>query len=177
MTRECLDIEIEKHLKTWRKFAQGLLKDKVKGDDLLSEVLLKVLENQRDKANELACREELYYYINRAIYIAAFDSSSRYATKYLNYSKRWQSESTKHEQERDMPWLGSRIDNEYLDAYISTMSKIDAVVMRLYIMQDFSYTEVSKKTGIPVKDLYKLVENAVNKIKRNVEFQRASGNL
>ncbi len=174
---ECLEIEIAKHFKTWRKFAQGLLKDKVKGEDLLSEVLLKILENQREKANELACSKQLYYYVNRAIYLAANDSSSRYAVKYLNYGKRWQSESNKHEQEREMPWLGSRLDNEYLDAYISTMSKIDSVVMRIYIMQDFNYAEVSEKTGIPVKDLYKLVENAVNKIKRNVEFQRASGHL
>jgi DNA-directed RNA polymerase specialized sigma24 family protein len=77
--------------------------------------------------------------------------------------------SIKHEEERESPWMGSRLDNEYLDAYIQLMPQIDAVILRLYMLDDFSYQKVSDETGIPIKDLYKLVEQAINKIKRNVE--------
>jgi DNA-directed RNA polymerase specialized sigma24 family protein len=36
------------------------------------------------------------------------------------------------------------------------------------MLDDFSYKQASKETGIPVKHLYKLVENAISKIKKNV---------
>jgi hypothetical protein len=36
------------------------------------------------------------------------------------------------------------------------------------MLDDFSYKQASKETGIPVKQLYKLVENAISKIKKNV---------
>jgi predicted DNA-binding protein (UPF0251 family) len=74
--------------------------------------------------------------------------------------------------EPETPWIGARIDNEYVDAYISLMPELDAVVLRLYAMQDFKYDVVSKETGIPKRALYKLVENAIKKIRDNVQAQR-----
>jgi DNA-directed RNA polymerase specialized sigma24 family protein len=48
------------------------------------------------------------------------------------------------------------------------MPQMDAVILRLYALPDFSYKDASAKTGIPIKTLYKLVENALTKIRKNV---------
>lgn len=167
--KKVLDSQIEKHYPTWRRFARGLARDGVRGDDLLSETLLKILENQREKAEALAGEEKLFYYVNRALYLMFIDASSRYGVKFGKYARNWQELSEKHLNEPPAPWLGSRLDNEYLDAYISLMPQLDAVILRLYILDDFSYKDASKATGIPVKQLYKLVENAIGKIKKNVQ--------
>jgi DNA-directed RNA polymerase specialized sigma24 family protein len=144
------------------------MRDRVKGDDLLSETMLKLFENQSDKLCQLAHDGGLFAYVNRSLYLMAIDKSSRYGTKYRNYESRWMSDSRAYESERDAPWLGSRLDNEYLDAYIAMMPDLDATMLRLYMMTDFSYQRCSDETGIEVKTLYKLVEKAINKIKRNV---------
>lgn len=163
-----INIELKRHIQIWQRFARGLMRDRVKGDDLLSETILKILENQSGKLCQLASDGGLFAYVNRSLYLMAIDKSSRYGTKYRTFESRWMSESTAFEKERDAPWLGSRLDNEYLDAYISMMPEIDATMLRLYMMDDFSYATCSKETGIDVKQLYKLVEKAINKIKRNV---------
>jgi DNA-directed RNA polymerase specialized sigma24 family protein len=165
----CLDIQLKQHMNTWKSFAIGLMKSRVKGEDLLSEVLLKIIDNQRIKATELACEEKLFWYVNKALWRGARNETSSFAIKYTRYARNWSDTSTKHEEEREPSWNGSRLDNEYLDAYIQLMPQIDAIVLRLYMLDDFSYQKVSDETGIPIRDLYKLVERAINKIKRNVE--------
>jgi DNA-directed RNA polymerase specialized sigma24 family protein len=167
--KKVLDIELEKHYPTWRRFARGLTRDTVKGDDLLAETLLKILENQREKAEALADEGKLFYYVNRALYLMHIDPSGRFGVKYGKFSRNWETLSEKHLLEPVTPWLGSRLDNEYIDAYINLMPQLDAVVLRLYMLDDFSYKDASKATGIPVKQLYKLVENAITKIKKNVQ--------
>ena len=167
--KKVIDTELEKHYPTWRKFARGLMRDPVKGDDLLSETLLKILENQRDKAEALAAEGKLFYYVNRSLYLMAIDPSGRFGVKYGKFARNWETLSDKHLDEPLTPWLGSRLDNEYLDAYINLMPQLDATILRLYMLEDFSYKEASKATGIPVKTLYKLVENAITKIKNNVQ--------
>lgn len=164
-----LETEVERHFATWKKFARGLTRDAVRGDDLLSETLLKILENQREKAEELAKEGKLFYYVNRALYLMHIDPSGRFGVKYGKFSRNWETLSDKHLEEPLTPWIGSRLDNEYLDAYISLMPQLDATVLRLYMLDDFSYKEASRVTGIPVKQLYKLVENAISKIKKNVQ--------
>jgi DNA-directed RNA polymerase specialized sigma24 family protein len=163
-----LDREINRMYPTWRKYASGLLGSQVRGDDCLNETLLKLLENQRAKAEELAKAGTLEFYVNRALFLMATDSTSRYHVKYSKFGKRWDDHSERHLGEPVPVWMGSRIDNEYLDAYISLMPELDATILRLYMLDDFSYKEASKKTGIPIKELYRLVESAINKIKRNV---------
>jgi len=150
------------------------MKNTTKGDDLLSETLLKVLENQRQMAEQMAVTGKLLWYVNKSLYNNYKDMSSRYNVKYTKYSVRWDDNSQRHNEFKEQPWLGSRIDNEYLDSYIMLMPEIDAVMLRLYILDGFSYKEVSDKTGIPVKHLYRLVENAIKKIKNNVVFQCTS---
>jgi DNA-directed RNA polymerase specialized sigma24 family protein len=180
--KKVMDIELEKHYPTWRRFARGLTRDAVKGDDLLAETILKILENQREKAEALAAEGKLFYYVNRALYLMHIDASGRFGVKYGKFARNWETLSEKHLDEPVTPWLGSRIDNEYFDAYINLMPQLDATILRLYMLDDFSYKDASKATGIPVKQLYKLVENAITKIKKNVQSTpsyrgRKDGNL
>lgn len=174
--KNILDIEIEKNYPRWARLARGLMRDYSKGNDLLAETILKILENQKAKAEALAIDGKLSYYVDRSLYLMAIDPTSRFGVKYGKFSRNWSEFSEKHLDEPLMPWLGSRLDNEYLDAYINLMPQLDAVILRLYILDDFSYKEASEATGIPVKSLYKLVENAINKIKKNVQSTPSDSN-
>ena len=171
-----MDIQIEEHYKTWLRFACGLVKNSVNGQDLLGEVLLNIVSKQKAKAEQLACEEKLFWYVNRALYLTARNSTSRYSIQYKRYSNNWNENSNRHNEEPEEVWLGSRLDNEYLDAYISMMPQLDAIILRLYMLEGFDYKEVSKQTEIPVKELYKLVENAINKIRRNAKPNSAASN-
>lgn len=161
---------IEKYYTAWLHFATRLMRDRVKGSDLLSETIIKILENQREKAHQLAHEDKLNAYVLRSIYWMAIDKSSRYHTKYTKFIVHWSPEINVEQYEVDATWIGSRIDNEYLDSWIAMMPELDATILRIYMMQDFSYQDLSNRTGIPTKTLYKLVENALNKIKRNAKL-------
>jgi len=167
-SKNCLDESIAKLLPLWTGFARSIVGDPVRAMDCVQETLLKILENQKEKAEVLACRGELKNYVHRAIYRMAIDDSSRYGIKYRRYDKNWSSDSDRFEKERDAPWLGSRLDNEYLDSYIQLMPEREAILLRLYILDGFSYDDVSDATGIPKPKLYQYIHNAINKIRRNV---------
>ena len=171
-----METELALNYPRWIKLARGLMRDRAKGDDLLAETLLKIIENQREKAESLAAEGKLSYYVDRSLYLMAIDPTSRFGVKYGKFSRGWSEFSDKHLDEPLAPWLGSRLDNEYLDAYINLMPKLDAVILRLYILEDFSYRDASESTGIPIKVLYKLVENAINKIKKNVQSTAINSN-
>jgi len=170
---EALEAEIKKHLNTWRSYARGLMKNELKGDDLLSEALLKILENQRDKAEELALQGKLLYYVNKCLYLMAVDPSSRFHLKYDRFNAHWKDDDDSYLEYVEQPWLGSRIDNEYIDAYIAIMPEREAIMLRLYMMEGFSYSDLSHDTGIPIKILYKITEKAINKIRKNAKIRSA----
>lgn len=167
--RELLETLVNTHFSQWRENAIRLERDVVRGEDLLSETLLKILDKHRAQAEEVASRGKLYEYVNRSLYLMKIGKHTKYAQKYKRFSALWSTEIDIANMEPDTPWIGARIDNEYVDAYISMMPELDAVVLRLYAMQDFKYDVVSKETGIPKKALYKLVENAIKKIRDNVQ--------
>ncbi|NBX51756.1 hypothetical protein EBT25_17915, partial [bacterium] len=70
---ECLEIAVKEGLPAWTKFAFTLTRNQTNAKDLVSEALVKILENQRDKAEELACENRLLSYVHRAIYFMAID--------------------------------------------------------------------------------------------------------
>lgn len=164
--QNCLDIEISQHFNQWKKFAIGLKKNNIAGEDLLQEVLVKLLENQRPKLEELACQKKLFWYVNKALYRTAFNSSSSYSIKYERFKNKWSDDTDVYSMKSSDVWFGSRLDNEQLDALIQMMSPIDSVILRLYAFKDFDYTHTSEHTGIPVDRLYKMVESAIKKIRK-----------
>jgi DNA-directed RNA polymerase specialized sigma24 family protein len=76
--KECLDSAVRDAMPAWYKFALSLTRNETNAKDLVSEALVKILENQREKAEELACENRLMSYVHRAIYLMAIDDSSRY---------------------------------------------------------------------------------------------------
>ena len=170
--RDILELLVNTHYAQWREHAIGLERDKVRGEDLLSETLLKIFDKHREQAEDVARRGKLFEYVNRSLYLMYIGKHTKYAQKYKRFAANWSTEADVANMEPETPWLGSRIDNEYIDAYISLMPELDAVVLRLYAMKDFKYETVSKETGIPVRVLYKLVEKAIKKIRDNVQAQR-----
>lgn len=162
------------HYAQWRSNAIRLERDTTRGEDLLSETLLKIFEKHREQAEEVASRGKLYEYVNRSIYLMKIGKHTKYHQLYKRYAAQWSTETNVANLEPETPWLGARLNNEYIDAYISLMPELDAVVLRLYAMDDFKYSTVAKETGIPTKTLYKLVENAITKIRNNVQTQRTS---
>lgn len=170
-----LNSEIAKSYPQWARYARGLVRNRSEAEDLVNETLLEVLSNRRATAARLAEEGKLFWYVNRALFLSARNKTSRYGIQYRKWAERWADNDTHHLADREEPWLGSRLDNEYLDAYINLMPKLDAVILRLYILDGFSYEEVSRETGIPKRELYKLVEKAITKIKRNVQVCRTQG--
>lgn len=98
----------------------------------------------------------------------AIDDSSRYGMKYMQFAQRWNENDDAFNFEPDEPWLGSRLDNELLDTYIQLMPERDAILLRLYMLDGFDYKDVSDKTRIPIKRLYKYISNALKKIRNDV---------
>lgn len=166
--KDCLDEAITQHYPLWAGYARSIVRDPVRAMDCVQETLLKILKNQKAKAEILACKGELKYYVCKAVYRMAIDNSSKYGIKYRRFDQNWNSDSTAYENERDLPWLGSRLDNEYLDSYIQLMPEREAILLRLYILDGFSYDTVSEATGIPKNKLYQYIHNAINKIRSNV---------
>lgn len=170
---DTLTREINKYYSVWRSHAKGLAQgDPVKGDDLLAETMLKLLETARPTAERLAEEGKLYWYVNRCLYFMAITKNSAY-NKNRRYSITWDSDYTITDL-TDETWIGARLDTEYIDAYTALMSEAEAIILRLYSQPGFSYRVVSAETGIKVKDLYKLVENALNKIRKNVKISNNS---
>ena len=58
--------------------------------------------------------------------------------------------------------------NEQLDILISRLSEFERLIFQEYILEDFTYRELSKQTGIPVTFLYKTIDSIKQKIRANV---------
>jgi DNA-directed RNA polymerase specialized sigma24 family protein len=58
--------------------------------------------------------------------------------------------------------------NEQLDILISRLSEFERLIFQEYILEDFTYRELSKQTGIPTTFLYKTIDNIKQKIRANV---------
>lgn len=170
--RDELELEVAKRYSHWRKLAIGLERDIVRGEDLLSETLLKIFDRHRDAALDVAKRGKLDEYVRRSMYLMKIGKYTKFAIKYKRFASMWSCEVSADEIEPEVPFIGARLDNEYIDAYITLMPELDATVLRLYAMPDFKYDVVADETGIPKRVLYKLVEKAIKKIRENVQVKR-----
>ena len=74
------------HFAQWRENAIRLERDVVRGEDLLSETLLKIFEKHRAQAEEVAIRGKLYEYVNRSIYLMKIGKHTKYAQRYRKFA-------------------------------------------------------------------------------------------
>lgn len=64
--------------------------------------------------------------------------------------------------------MSARHDNEVMDYAINFLPELERKVFLLYVMDDFSFAELSKATGISKKLLYNTVHSAKLKLRKYV---------
>jgi len=169
--QDCVSHEISRYYDAWKKKAVGITRDKNKADDLLHTVIARLLDRADDEITQRACNGKLNAYVCRAMWLSYHSNTSDYHVLFRKYQQRIDAGDV-DDQKSDDVFDGPRIDGEYLYSYILRMNEHDAILLRLYSQPDFSYHELSKHTGIPVMYLYKAVNNALNRIRKNAKFQR-----
>jgi DNA-directed RNA polymerase specialized sigma24 family protein len=65
-------------------------------------------------------------------------------------------------------WMADRLTNEQLDIYISRLPFFEREVFYLYALNDFSYDELSRETGIPKSYLYQTVKAAKDELRKSI---------
>lgn len=166
----CVSYEISRYYDAWKKKALGITRDKIKADDLLHTVITRLLDRPDDEITQRACNGKLNAYVCRAMWLSWHSNTSDYHVLFRKYQSRVD-DGDVDDQKSDDVFDGPRIDGEYLYSYILRMNEHDAILLRLYSQPDFSYQKLSHDTGIPVVYLYKAVNKALNRIRKNAKFQ------
>ncbi len=101
------------------------------------------------------------------MYLSVNSPSSPFNKQYIQYKLNKRDFVDKNYEE-DKTWLGSRLANEQLDILISRLSEFERLIFEEYILEDFSYKEFSKQTGIPQVYLYRTIDKVKQKLRSNV---------
>jgi RNA polymerase sigma factor (sigma-70 family) len=131
----------------WRKIALSLTANSFEADDLLHDTIGRILEN-------------IAYYSNR----------SSYHNLYRKHSELYADITDEHlaNLELESVWMADRLTNEQLDIYISRLPFFEREVFYLYALNDFSYDELSRETGIPKSYLYQTVKSAKDELRKSI---------
>ncbi len=172
---DCVSYEISVHYKSWLAKANGLTHDKNKANDLVHEVLTRLLDRPTQDVEDIVCRGKVRQYVDRALWLSWHSSRSDYATRYRKYYELITDKEV-DEARQDETWLGHLIDGEYLYSAIGRLNEHDAILLRLYSKPDFDYKKLSADTGIPYPYLRLSIHRALKRIRNYVQLQRASSN-
>lgn len=156
----------------WLSKATGLAHDKIKGSDLLHEVLARLMDRPEQDVKEIVCGGKIEAYVNRALWLSWHSARSDYAIKYRKYYE-LHTEKQVEDIKQDETWLGAFIDGEYLYSAIGRLNEFDAILLRLYSKPDFDYKELSEQTGIPYAYLRTSIHRALKRIREYVKLQRS----
>lgn len=162
-----MDISTDQYNK-YRKFAEVIAGNTYDGDELLHSTLLNILESNRieikDQDNYIICSLKWEFTRPR----------TRFKKLVGDFQSQWQDlEPFQFEiaiNTNGETWVGSRLTNEQLDILISRLPFFEREVFNLYVMNGFSYRELSEETGIPVSYLYDTVKRAKEEIKKSIKY-------
>lgn len=162
-----MDISPDQYNK-YRVFARSIAGNTYDGDELLHSTLLNILEssalNIRDLDNYVMCSLKWEFTRPR----------TRFKKLVGDFQSQWQDlEPFQFEiaiNTNGETWVGSRLTNEQLDILISRLPFFEREVFNLYVMNGFSYRELSEETGIPVSYLYDTVKRAKEEIKKSIKY-------
>jgi DNA-directed RNA polymerase specialized sigma subunit len=101
------------------------------------------------------------------MYLSVNSPSAPFNKQYIQY-KLNKRDYVEKQYEEDKTWLGARLANEQLDILISRLSEFERLIFEEYILEDFSYKEFSKQTGIPSVYLYRTIDKIKQKLRNNV---------
>lgn len=143
------------------------------GDDLMHDLCVNVLENNKDKFSELCERGELMYYLLGIIRINAFSKTTRFYYKYKKHKE--------HEQVIDFHNLprikADPIDDEVIRKKLAEASELleglswfDSEVFKIYYLHSHSLKTLSDATGISRTT----INQALHRARRHVKSKKES---
>jgi RNA polymerase sigma factor (sigma-70 family) len=160
--------EIERHYKEWQRLCHELLPaHKDLADDLLHDTLMKILESDADKMDDIIKRGKIHAYVTSALRLAAYSSKSSFNYSFMKFS-RLAVELTGDITDDLSSVIAQRLEKEQLDIFISRLPFFERELLFLYALDGFSYGQLSKETGIPKPYLYQTIKNAKKILRKSV---------
>ena len=160
-----IDKYIESNYKEFQKLAKKISRGETYYEDLLHDSLLSILKSKH--IQNLIDTGNFEFYLTRVMYLSVNSPTTPFYKQTIAWNRN-RRDFKDYAHEVDKTWLGARMTNEQLDILISRLNDFERLIFQEYILEDFTYRELSKNTGIPVTFLYKTISNIKTKIKENV---------
>jgi RNA polymerase sigma factor (sigma-70 family) len=160
-----LDAYISKNYDHLKKLARNIARNEEWYEDLLHESIISAITSKH--IDNLLQNDEFEFYLIRVMYLSVNSPSAPFNKQYIQY-KLNKRDYVEKQYEEDKTWLGARLANEQLDILISRLSEFERLIFEEYILEDFSYKEFSKQTGIPSVYLYRTIDKIKQKLRNNV---------
>lgn len=171
-----LDREIEKHYSEWLRIARAEYPGNMdKAHDLLHEVLIKILEGDRAKIEDIIKRNKFRQYVSNAVRFMARCSNSSFNYTVMRFEK-IRTELNHDIQEDFTSAIPTRVFNEQIDIYISRLPFFERELLLLYALDDFTYKKLSEETNISISYLYKTIENAKAMLRNSLTLHKYDAN-
>ena len=142
---------------------QAAKKKPINPTDLVHEIIEHLYSRDQNYINAIVERGKMVNYIDRAIRLSAYSTSSIYFLKFLKFSSITCEFKTGllDTYEYDYSKLIAR---ENLDILVQQLPSVERKALELYLL-GYTYEELSKGTGIPLSYLYQTIKKAKQKIK------------
>ena len=160
-----LENYIEGHYKHFKELAYNIARKEPFYEDLLHDSLLSMFGSKY--IEKLIDTGDFEFYLIRVMYLSVNSPRSPFYKQTIAWNRN-RRDFKDYAHEVDKTWLGARMTNEQLDILISRLSEFERLIFQEYILEDFTYRELSKQTGIPVTFLYKTIDSIKQKIRANV---------
>jgi RNA polymerase sigma factor (sigma-70 family) len=142
---------------------QAIKKRAIDPADLVHEIIEHLYTRDQDYINEIVRRGKMVNYIDRAIRLSVYSSSSLFFIKYMKFTA-VTCEFNAHLVDTYQSDYSKLIARENLDTLVQQLPTIERKALELYLL-GYTYQELSQGTGIPLSYLYQTIKKAKQKIK------------
>jgi hypothetical protein len=160
-----LDHYIEGKYKHFKELAYNIARKEPFFEDLLHDSLLSMFGSKH--IENLIDTGDFEFYLIRVMYLSVNSPTSPFYRQTIAWNRN-RRDFKEYAHEVDKTWLGARMTNEQLDILISRLTEFERLIFQEYILEDFTYRELSKQTGIPTVFLYRTIDSIKQKIRANV---------
>lgn len=162
--------EFERCYKEWRRVAHSVVRADL-GDELLHDTLLKILEADKEKLQDIFERGKLNNYVSNSIRINARSTNSSFNYTLRKYDRlRTDINADYLLVSDDVKNIAMRLESEQLDIFISRLPYFERELFFLYALDGFSYQALSEETGIPIAYLYRTIKAAKNTLRNSLQI-------
>jgi RNA polymerase sigma factor (sigma-70 family) len=167
-----LDREVNKYYSEWQRIARAEYPgNSEKASDLLHEVLIKILESDREKILDIIKRKKFKQYVSNCIRFMARSTNSSFNYTVMRFEK-IRTDLNHDIQEDFTSSIPVRIFNEQLDIYISRLPFFERELLLLYALDGFNYEQLSKETNISISYLYRTISNAKAMLRNSLTINK-----